>query len=206
MIKAIVFDFGNVICSLDNNIFLRRISAFTKKSARELDALIYQTSDVTRRYETGRITSDEFFAEVAELGELSLARNEFMAAFTNIFTPIPATLDLIPMLKSNYKLGLLSNTGQWDFEHAIKTFDHFALFDAVTLSFEVGSMKPDKRIFADMLKKLGSRPQECVFIDDSPENVAAAAEMAFNAVQYICPDQLTSALQKLNITVSKTSS
>lgn len=40
MIKAIIFDFGNVIATFDNNKFLERISKYTEKTVSELDRII----------------------------------------------------------------------------------------------------------------------------------------------------------------------
>ena len=40
------------------------------------------------------------------------------------------------------------------------------LFNACILSYEVGAYKPDQKIFEAALETAGSRPQECIFIDD----------------------------------------
>ena len=72
-----------------------------------------------------------------------------------------------------YRLGLLSNTNEWHFDHSIRTVDVFPLFDAVTLSYEVGAMKPAPVIYEDMLKKLGVPAGDCVYFDDIQENVDA---------------------------------
>ena len=48
------------------------------------------------------------------------------------------------------------------------------LFDVVVISAEVGMRKPEERIFRHTAALLGLEPEECVFIDDVPANVAAA--------------------------------
>ena len=60
MIKAVISDFGNVICKFDNGVFLKKISKYTDKSILELYYLIYTNSELPVLFETGKISSDEF--------------------------------------------------------------------------------------------------------------------------------------------------
>lgn len=204
-LKAVIFDFGNVICKFDNNIFLKKISRFSDKSVQELSELIYSSPDnLPRKYETGLITSDEFFNAVKEKCNLSISKEDFIEAYTKIFTPIPETFDLIKKLKSEgYKLALLSNTSEWDFEYGIKPIEVFNLFDAVSLSFEVKAMKPEKRIFYDSLEKLNLKPEECVYIDDIKEYVDVADEIGIKGIHYTSPSQLKASLIELKILSEK---
>lgn len=57
-------------------------------------------------------------------------------------------------------------------------------FDATSLSFKVGAMKPDERIFQDMLEKLQQPPERCVYIDDIKEYINVARKIGMNAVLY----------------------
>ena len=180
MIKAIIFDFGNVVCEFDNNIFLRKISEFTDKSISELNELIYLSSDLPRRYETGLISSDQFFNEISKRCNLSMSESEFIKAYTDIFTPIKTSFELIRKLRPRYKLALLSDTSEWDFEYGIRPVEVFDLFDAVTLSFEVGALKPDKKIFYDALARLSVEPEECIYVDDIEEYVRAAQRIGIH--------------------------
>jgi len=123
-----------VVCTFDNNTFLEKISKYTDKSVSELTELIYIYSDLPKKYETGLISSDKFFNQIIKECNLSISKPEFIEAYTNIFTPIPTTFDLIKKLKKNYKLALLSNTSEWDFEYGIKPSlaEIFNIFDAIT--------------------------------------------------------------------------
>ena len=51
MIKGSIFDFGNVICTFDNSVFLKKISSFTNKSVKELDEIIYKSSELPKKYD-----------------------------------------------------------------------------------------------------------------------------------------------------------
>jgi putative hydrolase of the HAD superfamily len=199
MIKAIIFDFGNVICKFDNNLFIQRISNFSDKSVPELNDLIYQRSDLLKQYETGLITSDDFFDQVVKQCSLDISRTEFIKAFTDIFSPVQETFDLIDRLKSRHKLALLSNTSQWDFEYGIKTCGVYDRFDTVSLSFMVKEMKPGEKIYFDALNKLNLEPEECIYIDDIKEYVEAAVNIGMTGIHYISHEKLTESLRRSEI-------
>jgi len=201
-IKAIIFDFGNVIATFDNNVFIQRISEYTEKSAEELTRLIYRESDLPRRFECGLMTDAEFYYAIRFLCLLDIPMDDFIRAYTEIFTPIEATNDLIAALKKKgYKLGLLSNTSHMDFTFGIKRIPAFNYFCAVTTSFEVGAMKPSGRIYSDALRKIGEPAEACVYIDDIEEYVAAAEKLGLRGIHYIGHDNLMEDLKKIGVEI-----
>lgn len=200
MIKAVIFDFGNVICSFDNDIFLRSLLRYTDRHFDELKAAIYG-SDLHARFETGLISPNEFFREASERGNLSAPREEFFKAFMEIFTPIPSTLRLIRELKKTYRIGLLSNTNEYHYEHYFKKVEIFPLFDSVTLSFEVKEMKPGERIYRDAVGKLRVRPMECVYIDDIEAYAEGARRLGMKGIRYVTPGALLESLDSAGVAV-----
>jgi glucose-1-phosphatase len=199
-ITTIIFDFGMVISSFEVAQFLRNLVPYTGKSVEELKPVLAAVREFVMDYETGSLTTDEFVEKVLSTTRLQISREELRLAYNNIFTPIPSTWELVRKLKPRYRLGLLSNTSEWHFQHAIKTVDIFPLFDAVTLSFEVRAMKPAERIYRDMLSKLASIPAECIYIDDLQENTHAAARLGMHPVLYRSPAQLSADLRKAGLT------
>jgi putative hydrolase of the HAD superfamily len=200
MIKGVIFDFGNVICAFDNGAFLRRLLPHTGMRFEELKAAIY-ASDLPARYESGRISSEEFFREACRRGNLSISMEEFFQAFTDIFTPLPGTFRLIRDLKPAYKIGLLSNTNECHYERYFTSVEVFPLFDSVTLSFQVKEMKPGERIYLDALGKLGLRPQECVFIDDIEAYAEGARRVGIQGIRYVSHASLLESLGAAGVRV-----
>jgi putative hydrolase of the HAD superfamily len=64
-------------------------------------------------------------------------------------------------------------------EHGIKNFDDY--FDKVYYSCRVGMRKPDQEIFELVLRQNNLKPEETVFIDDSPQHVKGAGECGINS-------------------------
>ena len=198
-VEAVIFDFGNVICRLDNGLFIKRISRYSELDEAELDRLIYQSSDLPARYETGLITSDEFFVAVSSLCGLTVSRDVFVEAYTDIFTPIDTSFALIKRLSGSLKLGLLSNTSEWDYQYGIKTTGLLPYFDSVSLSFKCRSMKPDTGIYHHALRELAVNPSFCVYIDDKDEYVQVANDLGMFGICYRQEEGLLSELSKLGI-------
>lgn len=200
-IRAIIFDFGGVISAFDIDIFLRRIEPFSAFDLAQLrSGSLATASEQARLYETGLIDSLEFYRRVSSIAQLDMPVDAFARAYCDIFTPIPTTLDMIRRLKPRYRLALLSNTSEWHFEYGIKPVEVFPLFETVTLSYEVGAMKPARAIFDDALHKLGLPASTCAYIDDLQENVDAAAALGMSAVRYTSHAEVVAALRQCGVT------
>lgn len=195
-IQAVIFDFGNVISRFDNRKFLDGLSALCGHPAEALQQAFYEESTLNQDYESGRISSRGFLAGISERCGIAIPEAQSLPLYTEIFTPIESTLDLIRRLKPRYRLGLLSNTSPWHFEHAIRTSPAFPYFDTITLSFQVGHPKPSPRIFEDALSKLGLRAEACAYIDDLPEFAEAAKVLGLRGITYITPEALVAELRR----------
>jgi hypothetical protein len=57
-------------------------------------------------------------------------------------------------------------------------------FDVVLVSFEVGVTKPDPRIYALCLSRLGLAAPSALFVDDRPENVEGARLLGIETVLF----------------------
>ena len=201
MIKAIIFDYGNVISRVDHSLFLKRIASLSAHPLSALQKMASGQPKLLVDYENGWITSAEFYRDAVEKYGLAISQTDFRNAFIDIFERIQPTIQLIKQLKPRYKIGLLSNTNEWHYEAQIKTVEVFPLFDTITTSFEVGAMKPDEKIYRDALGKLALPPDTCMYIDDIGEYVEAAQRVGMHAVQYTTPDALLLALKTAGVNV-----
>lgn len=201
-IRAVVFDFGNVVCLFDPKILVLRLAPFSDRSRADLAAALLHSPDLFVEYETGRISSAVFLERMSARCGLSCSAAEFIEAFNAIFTPNLPTFDLLRTLKPRYRLGLLSNTSEWHFEHGIRPVPVFPLFDTVTLSFRVGAMKPDPAIYRDALGKLALPPEACVYIDDIREYTEAASALGMRGIHYTGHEDLLGRLGGLGVRTS----
>jgi putative hydrolase of the HAD superfamily len=184
-ITAVLFDFGQVIASFDLDRMVRNLADASGAPPAVIRGHMAEVRDLALQYESGSLTTDEFFRQVTQKTGMQIDRDRFRDAYCDIFTPIEETYGLIRALKYSYRLGLVSNTSEWHFEHGIRLVPVFPLFDTVTLSYEVGALKPDPAVYHDALRKLNLPPSSCVYIDDIQANVDAAAALGMRAFRYI---------------------
>lgn len=201
MIRAIIFDYGNVLARFDHAIFFRNIAAYSSLSVGELRAIAGRNREILVEYESGRLSSGEFIRRVTEACSLSITTQQFLDAFNNIFHRIPETAELVRRLKPHYALGLLSNTNELHHKAEIERSDVFSLFDAVTLSYRVGAMKPSSALFHDMLARLRLPSSDCVYIDDIAEYADAARALGFRAIHFTTHATLLESLRSFGVMV-----
>ncbi len=95
----------------------------------------------------------------------------------------PDTAPALRGLRANYRMGLITN-GAPDLQR--EKLVHSGLepfFDAIIVSGEVNVGKPDPRIFALALERLGARPDEAAMVGDSPaRDIAGALSAGVRAV------------------------
>ena len=80
--------------------------------------------------------------------------------------------------------GLGPNEWKW------KEFGFDELFDENICSCEVGVSKPSEEIFRIAIETCGVRPDEVVFVDDTPENVEGAKNFGMDSILFESADQL----------------
>jgi len=200
-IRGVIFDFGRVLCDFDLGKFVARAATHSSLSPQALKETMPQSETAAVRYETGLISSQEFYRSVCAIASLTMSEEEFVGAYTDIFTPKPATIELVKRLNGHYTLGLLSNTNEWHYEFGIKPVGLLPYFDAVTLSFEVRAMKPDPKIYADMLGKLALPAEACVYIDDIQEYVEGGRRAGLNAIRYTTHERLLEDLKREGVEI-----
>lgn len=87
-----------------------------------------------------------------------------------------STLETLEAVRGRYRLGIISDT--WP--SIVPLLEYLGIlkyFDCATFSFELGAFKPDRQMFLDALSKMGLPPEQTVFIDDNPKNLAGAAAL-----------------------------
>jgi len=202
MIKAIIFDFGNVICRFTNDILRQRIAKISGKSVEEIKELVYRNSDIVGRYESGQMSSQEFYEELSMICKINVPYQELKTIYSkDKFSRIEGTKELIEKLRKNYKVSLLSNTSEWDWNYMIQVAPEILTFETITKSYETGAMKPSEIIYQDALKKLNLKAEECVYTDDILEYVDKAKSLGFNAFQFTTAEKFEEDLKSIGIEV-----
>lgn len=139
--------------------------------------------------EDGSMTPAQFRDEMRRIiGNENLTDRQIDTAFERFLTGIPVRrLRELEKLHRHYGMYLISNTNpiMWNDEIArwFREDGHDVnyYFDGIVTSFEAKSMKPERKIFMDVVEKYGIKPEETLFFDDSIKNCEAARALGFHA-------------------------
>lgn len=181
MIQTILFDLGNVIVPFEIERTYKAIQADCGLPLEEVADRI-RSSGLYAVYESGQITTLDFFERFRDLLGMRCTLEEFSDIWSALFLPhTTVSEELIVTLKQRYRLVLLSNTNELHFNWIRSRYPILRHFDALTLSWEVQAMKPDARIFAAAVANGQCRPEECFFTDDIPAYIEAARAYGIDA-------------------------
>jgi len=104
-------------------------------------------------------------------------------------TKEPRMIAFVHSLRATYKTGMVSNvSGRASLDAKFADGELDELFDAVIPSGDVGVEKPDPEIFRLAAERLGVAAEECLFIDDISEYVAAAQAVGMQGVHHVDPE------------------
>ena len=195
--SAIIFDLGKVLVDFDYSRAGRRIAASSSASAEQVREFI-DHSPLLERYETGRISTSEFFEAVRTATGYGGTVEEFAAAFGDIFSPLEEMIEFHALLRRRgFPTYILSNTNELAIRHIRTNFPFFAEFDGYIFSHEIGVMKPHAEIYEAVEHLTGKRGAELLFIDDRLDNVTAAATRGWHAVHHEAAAQTRFYLERL---------
>src|SRR5262245_51910474 len=146
-LRTVVFDLGNVLARFSHQKAAEQLARHARWPAERILAYLFGTP-LEDDYEAGRLTDREFFHQVRDAIGYRADEEQFERDYADIFSPMAENCALVPLLKPNYRLLLLSNTTE---PHARRfrpllepTLAHF---DHLVLSFAVRARKPHPQVF-----------------------------------------------------------
>lgn len=186
MIRTFLFDMGNVLVHFCHQRMCRQIAELAGTSEEIVRDLLMRGS-LQWDFERGLLTEEDFFTELRGRLQFSqqITQEAFARAGSDIFTLNSSLVPVLDELRSRgHRLVLLSNTSVSHFEFVKNEFDVLSRFDDFVLSFEVGAMKPERRIFEVAGMKIGCKPEECFYTDDIAAYIEAGRSYGFQAEQF----------------------
>jgi HAD superfamily hydrolase (TIGR01509 family) len=182
--RAVVFDLGKVLVDFDYGIAAARLGRACGRPPEAMRQLLDQ-SPLLFRYETGQMTTHEFFASVRESSGFAGDLRAFAAIFADIFSPIEPMLELHAGLRARgVPTFIFSNTNELAVAHIRANFPFFRDFDGYVLSYEQRSMKPQAPIYEAVERHTGRRGPELLYLDDREENVAVGRERGWHVIHH----------------------
>ena len=197
-IEAIISDFGGVLTTplVQSFMAFQDTTGISPESLGKAMAASASSDGENPLFklERGEMTEAAFLEQIADALEPLLGHRPEMHRFKEIYfealDPNPPMIDLMRELKgSGYRMAMLTNNvREWEpLWRSMLPVDE--IFETVVDSAFVGCRKPESRIYAMTLERVGIAPEACLFVDDVQVNCEGAQRAGINAVHFRDNDQ-----------------
>lgn len=200
MITTIIFDMGNVLIDFRWEKLFEEMGFTGEKFDRMAKATVL--SPIWNECDRGVWSDDEIFdAFVANDPELKEdIRSLMYDNFTGFLKKFDYTDDWLDSLKAKgYKIYILSNFSRRSFEECPDELDYVSKADGAVISCYVKMIKPEPGIYRHILDTYDIDPKEAVFIDDNPDNIAAAEKFGITGILFTGLESAKKQLKELGV-------
>jgi putative hydrolase of the HAD superfamily len=186
-ITTLLFDFGNVIIDIDIPGATSRLEALVQEGS-DLPKARNHMKDLVIALETGKIPAEDFIGGMLGMSRPDVTPADVEEAWNSMLIGIPRyRLAMLEALKERYSVQMLSNINplHMDWVHAHLRDSHGVTdfetryFTGVYYSHLIGRRKPDADAFEFVIEDSFLTPENTLFIDDMPENIATARRLGF---------------------------
>jgi len=197
----VVFDFGNVLIKWNPYFLYRKYIGDDPKAVDDFLKKI-EFHEWNIQMDRGRPFGEVIpevcrrFPEYAELIRIYDQHYE-----ESLIVLQPSVDILLDLKKAGCSLYGLSNWSAEKFALVRQKLDFFDSFIDMVISGEVGEVKPEPRIYEILLERIGRPAEECLFIDDSLDNIRTAKEFGFQTILFKSPEQLKDELRSRGLLI-----
>ncbi|MGO9340143.1 MAG: HAD family hydrolase [Terracidiphilus sp.] len=196
-LRAVVFDYGMVLTGPQEPKAHAALLRITGLPPERFEPLYWANRHA---YDEGKLTGLAFWQKFLRDAGLNLPAKK--AEELNLWdarmwtTQNPVMLSWQRKLKQRGILtAILSNMGDNVHENMKREFDWLSRFDVLVWSYQLHIAKPDPAIYLHVLKELGTRAEETLFLDDKRLNIQAAQALGFKAIQFSTVERLRADLR-----------
>lgn len=191
-LRAVTFDYGMVLSGPPHPEAIHELRRITGLSHHDFDRHYWADR---LDYDRGLLTGLAFWQKLVADAGLSLSAEDILLLndwdVRMWTTTNPTMLAWHTQLKTKgFRTGILSNMGDSVHEKMLADFAWIEDFDVLVWSYEHRMVKPEPEIYHLLLDKLGTAPEETLFLDDKLENIEAARRLGIQGIQFSTVEQL----------------
>jgi putative hydrolase of the HAD superfamily len=202
-IRAVILDYGEVLCHLPSTDTIERLAAMFQMDPRTFLPTYLQTR---APYDRGDLLPSEYWRNFAAQAGVKIAADAVEQARQldlELWSKINDAMILWVqhLHAAGFKTAILSNMPADMAKHMRKNFAWLSHFDHHIFSGEVRSVKPEPAIYQHCIDALGVQPSEALFIDDREINLEQARAAGIRTIRFQSVEQLRDDLQAFGFTI-----
>lgn len=198
-IKGVIFDYGGVISYPQNQDYIAKILRILNLDDQEIFQNAYRI--LRADYDSGLISGIEFWTRVIDHLGLSLAPEKIQDLIElDVLSWTVVNQETVQYIKhlqtKKIKLAVLSNMIPDALRYIEQKHNWLRYFDHRVFSCDLKMCKPQPAIYKHCIDQMRLEPNECIFIDDTPENLDGAARCGINTLRFESVPVLKSSLNQ----------
>ncbi|MBN2100603.1 HAD family phosphatase [Candidatus Dojkabacteria bacterium] len=205
MIKVVCLDLDGVLFEKVHENLIQNLSQKFNIEEEELKDILFVKAAEEGGYnelKKGTIEPSQYWNWLfAELGtDADFTKEDYINELHKGYHINPKAIELINILRSNgIRTALCSNNYKDNIEALEKKFSLSNYFDVIAFSYEIGALKPDKKIFEELVSRAKVKPEEIVYSDDNEAKLAGAKEIGIKTFVFKNFEQFKKELSNLGV-------
>jgi putative hydrolase of the HAD superfamily len=202
-IRAVILDFGEVLCHLPSAENIERLASLFQMDPRTFLPIYLETR---APYDRGDLLPGEYWRKFAAQAGVKITAQAIEQARQldlDLWSDINDAMILWvkELHAAGFKTAILSNMPTDMATHVRNNFAWISHFDRHIFSGEVRSVKPEPEIYQHCIDALGVEPSEALFVDDRDINLEQARTAGIHGIRFQSVAQLRKDLQGLGFTI-----
>lgn len=199
MIKNVIFDVGKVLVAFDWESVFAELGVMGSAVDIVADATV--RSPEWNEFDRGVIPDEELLAAfIARAPQYEDKIHAFYDDLGRTIRQYDYTYGWIRgLMAAGYRTYLLSNFPDRIYRQAEEELSFVRDVSGAVFSYTVKTVKPEPEIYKILLERYRLMPEECVFIDDRPENLKTAHKLGMKTVLFTSYEQAVEALRGLGV-------
>lgn len=184
MTYAIIFDFGGVLMKTLDYSYRHAWDDRLQLPRGSVERIVHG-SPSWRHTQVNQLGIDDYWQDVAQ--QLRLDADALTALRADYFKGDSLDTELIDLIRSlkaeGVRVGLLSNDSL-SLREKLTLLEIADLFDPLVISADIGIMKPAPQAYRAVLDLMNLPPEQVLFVDDMPDNIAGANAVGMQGILY----------------------
>lgn len=182
-IKAVCFDLDGVYFTPES--FKRFKNVVAKDADKPISDYVFHESKEILQFKKGEISENEYWDFVRLQLEITLSNEEIFKIMRDSYETNPQVVEIVHRVRKNgFKTCVCSNNYVTRIRELNNKFKFLDDFDTQIFAYDVGVLKPDKKIFEALINQSKVKPSEIIYSDDSPDKLKGATELGIHTFVY----------------------
>jgi putative hydrolase of the HAD superfamily len=202
LIRTLLFDLGGVVIDFDFERAFRFWAAQASCEPAELGRR-FSLDEPYKQHERGELHASDYFAALRRSLNVNLSDDLLIAGWNDVYVGVVSGMvPILAIASQRFPLYAFTNSNPThQSEWSVRFANELSIFNNIFVSSELGLRKPDPEAFAEVAKQTGSIPSECLFFDDTSENIDGARAAGMRAVLVQSISDVRDALLQLGLDV-----